>query len=91
MKCCCCCCCVQVLQALERSAEVIDATSVLLGLRPKDPTAVHQRAKAYYALKNYRRAVADFRLLLTLRKGEAAIFNLLGTALAAMGRSAQKK
>jgi tetratricopeptide (TPR) repeat protein len=79
---------VQVLSALERHEEVVRAATTLLQIDHRDASALHQRAKAYNMLRNYKRAVADFERLLGLGRthGGAQVFNLLGTALAALGR-----
>lgn len=77
---------VQVLQAMELHAELTQVVSKMLESSPRNPKALYSRGKAYYSLHNYRRAVADFRVLLRVAQGTSAIYNLLGTSLAAMGR-----
>ena len=79
---------VQVLQALGgRDAEVVEATTAILSARPHEVQALHQRGKAFSTLQNYRRAVADLTAFLDRGgKRSAAVLNLLGTSLAAMGR-----
>ena len=80
----------QVLQALgERDLVIVVATEVL-AVDARDMNALFMRGKAYHALQNYRRAVLDFEALLHIAPaGSTAIFNLLGTSLAAMGRCAE--
>lgn len=81
----------QVLHALgDRPGEMIaNATQLLEASAPTSAARaaiLYMRGKAYYELHNYRRAILDFRALLKLQEGNTAIFNLLGTSLAAMGR-----
>ena len=80
----------QVLQALgERDLVIVVATEVL-AVDARDTNALFMRGKAYHALQNYRRAVLDFEALLHIAPtGSTAVFNLLGTSLAAMGRCAE--
>ena len=78
----------QVINALERWDDVVQCATALLRRSPRDLAALHMRAKAYHSLQNYRRSVRDFRALLEGRAGDPGIYNLLGTALAAMGRCA---
>jgi len=76
----------QVCQALGDFDTVVCVATDVLAVDPRDPHALQMRGKAYHARQNYRRAVADLQALLRVGSGTTATFNLLGTALAAMGR-----